>query len=43
VTIYFNAPKEWEQKNSYIRELVFKIAKKLSAKVTGDEGEEYFE
>ena len=42
-TIYFNAPEEWEQKNSYIRTLVFKIAKRLSAKVTGDEGEEYFE
>lgn len=42
-TINFNAPKDWVQKNSYIRVLVFKIAKKLSAKVIGDEGEEYFE
>ena len=42
-TIYFNAPKNWEQKNTYIRRLVFKLANKLSAKVVGDEGEEYFE
>jgi len=42
-TIYFNAPIEWEQKDTYIRLLVFRLAKKLNAKVIGDEGEEYFE
>ena len=42
-TIYFNATNAWEQKNSYIRTIVFQLANALSAKVIGDEGEEYFE
>lgn len=42
-TIYFNATNEWEHKASYIRTVVFQLANALSAKVIGDEGEEYFE
>ena len=42
-TIYFNAPNDWEQKDTYIRLLAFRLANRLNANVVGDEGEEYFE
>jgi len=42
-SIYFNATAAWNEKNSHIRNVAFQVANGLSAKIIGDEGEEYFE
>ena len=40
-TATFRPPDSWREERCYFRDLVFRLAEKLNAKVFGDDGEEY--